>query len=167
VSWVVIWVLKSDHDEVAERRLSAAEAIRLLEVEGVAEQWEALQAAEQARQQERDRRTAAERALQAAQAAQQQERDQRTAAERALQEAQAAQQQAEHVQETAALLEQERRAQSLGSMPSAPAPVPTGFASARTVAQQLTVDTPALAVAPSIALDPVQTQLAPAPVHSA
>jgi hypothetical protein len=115
----------------------------------VAEQWEALQAAEQARQQERDRRTAAERALQAAQAAQQQERDrrtaaeralqaaqaaqqqerdQRTAAERALQEAQAAQQQAEHVQETAALLEQERRAQPLGSMPSAPAPVPTGFA---------------------------------------
>ena len=37
---VVVGLLKSDHSE-AERRLSAAEAIGLLEVEGVAEQWEA------------------------------------------------------------------------------------------------------------------------------
>jgi surface protein len=97
---VVLGVLKSDH-EAAERRLSAAEAIRLLEVEGVAQQWEARQAAEQAQQQERDQRTAAERTLQAAQVAQQQEHDQRTAAERALQAAQAAQQQ-ERDQRTAA-----------------------------------------------------------------
>ena len=47
LSRVVIGLLKSDHDD-AERRLTAAEAIRLLEVEGVAEQWEARQVAEQA-----------------------------------------------------------------------------------------------------------------------
>jgi len=47
LSRVVIGLLKSDHDD-AERRLTAAEAIRLLEVEGVAEQWEARQVAEEA-----------------------------------------------------------------------------------------------------------------------
>ena len=63
---MVIGLLKSDHDE-AERRLTAAEAIRLLEVEGVAEQWGAREQAQQAVQ------TAVQQAQQARAVAEQQQ----------------------------------------------------------------------------------------------
>ena len=59
LSEVVLGLLKSDHNE-AERRLTPAEAIAMLEVPGVVRNWEAHQAAEQRLEQEHQLRVECE-----------------------------------------------------------------------------------------------------------
>ena len=97
---VVLGLLRSDHCE-EERRLTPVEGVAMLEVAGLARQWEAREAAEEAGRVAEQSRRRAERRAASAEAAQQQAVERLDAALAEGQRAEVAQRQATHALEAA------------------------------------------------------------------